>query len=254
MSARAHTRRADPEPLAPEAWERALLDERLAMLGRLAEMGMELAAAIKDQATPERLAQDGAAGAVAMAFSRASRAVRMALALQSRLIQDFKARPKAGAAEAAPARGPVELRWLEPETVRRRRVADIVRTLAEDADLDAETVERVAAEAGERLEQDEIYGAVMTRAVGDLVAQICRDLGLGAEAIACPASLERALAMSWDFDTPVARGADPLAAAAARRAGGQGPLAGAAPAGGAGAAPAGGAGPGGPSPRFDGSS
>lgn len=217
MSARDHTPHADPNTEGPEPWERALLDARLEMLGRLAEMGMELAAAIKDQATPERLAEPGAAATVAMAFGRVSRAVRMTLALQSRLIEDFKAAPKAGSAKAASGKADsgdaedkcMELRWLEPETVRRRRVEDIVRGLAEDSELDAETVERVAVEAGERLEEDDIYGSVMVRAVGELVADICLDLGLGADAIASPLSLDRVLGMDWNFDAEATRKADP---------------------------------------------
>jgi hypothetical protein len=208
MSARDATLHPDPDAEAPEAWERALLDARLEMLGRLAEMSMDLAAAIKDQATPEALAEPGAPAAIALAFSRVSRAVRMTLALQSRLIQDYKTPPKAAPAKAAAA-GPVEVRWIESEAVRRRRVGDIVRSLAEDSGLETETVERVAYEAGERLEQDEIYGGVMVRAVGDLVAEICRDLGLDPQAIATPGALGRALDMTWDFDAQAARDADP---------------------------------------------
>jgi hypothetical protein len=221
MSAAAHTRQTDDDAQGPEPWERALLDARLEMLGQLAQMGLELAAAIKDQATPDKLAETGAAGAVAMAFARAARVVRMTLALQSRLIQEFKAVPKGASAQAARGQaakdqGPQEVRWLDTETERRRRVADIVRCLAEDSGLDNETVERVAGEAGERLEHVEIYGGLMARAVGDLVADICRDLGLHPQAITSPVSLDRALNVAWDFDAAASRQADPIAWAARR--------------------------------------
>src|SRR5207244_1785388 len=37
---------------------------------------------------------------------------------------------------------------------------------------------RLAAEARERLEHDDIYGDVLARPVGEIIALICRDLGL----------------------------------------------------------------------------
>jgi hypothetical protein len=59
-----------------------------------------------------------------------------------------------------------------------RKVSDSVRRVAEDSGLDAETVERLAAEAEERMERDDVYGDVMTRSFDEIVAQICKDLGL----------------------------------------------------------------------------
>jgi hypothetical protein len=167
------------DPDAPATWERALLDNQLAMLGRLAEMGMELAEAIKDQATPEALAQPNAAGAIAMAFARVSRAVRMSLALQSRLIQDFKnphrpvSRSKTEADEDI-APGSLRVVWV-PEYI--EQVQDCVGRAAEDTGLDAETVERLTVEAGERLEREDM-AAIMARPFDEVVAMICADLGL----------------------------------------------------------------------------
>jgi hypothetical protein len=180
MSAATHTLAADAD--APATWERALLDEQLAMLGRLAEMGMELAAAIKDQATPEALAQPSAAAAIAMAFARVSRAVRMSLALQSRLIQDFKnphrpaSRSQAEADEDI-APGSLRVVWV-PEYI--EQVQDCVGRAAEDTGLDAETVERLTVEAGERLDRDDM-AAIMARPFDEVVAMICADLGLKPE-------------------------------------------------------------------------
>lgn len=61
---------------------------------------------------------------------------------------------------------------------RSRQVRDIVRGVAEDAALDRETVERLVAEAGERVKGDDIYFLVRNRPLGELVARICQDLGL----------------------------------------------------------------------------
>lgn len=59
----------------------------------------------------------------------------------------------------------------------RARVARIVRRVIEDEDYDGEQVERLQAEAVERLEQER-YGDVLIRPVGEIVAAICSDLGL----------------------------------------------------------------------------
>ena len=57
------------------------------------------------------------------------------------------------------------------------RVARIVRRAIEDEHDDQEQVERLAAEAAERLEQER-YGDILTRPIGEVIAAICKDLGL----------------------------------------------------------------------------
>ena len=163
--------------------DRALLDDQLAELGRLSAMGMEIASAIHRRVTED----DGAASVAelqhaAIDFSRVARAVRLTFALQSRLIDEFKgrSRPPAGAAE--PEQRTLQVRWigqLSPaEKARRGRLRDVVRTVAESEGRDAETVERLVREAAERVEDDGIFGDIMTRPFGEIVALICRDLGL----------------------------------------------------------------------------
>jgi hypothetical protein len=53
-----------------------------------------------------------------------------------------------------------------------------VQRLGEAASLDQETVERLVCEAGERLEDDRIYHDLARRPLGEIVALICKDLGL----------------------------------------------------------------------------
>ncbi len=50
--------------------------------------------------------------------------------------------------------------------------------MAEGAGKDGETVERLVAEAAERLERDDIYADIATRPFGETIAAICRDLGI----------------------------------------------------------------------------
>ena len=166
-----------------DGWERALLDRQLEALGRLADMGMAIAGAIERGVTadPPGSQPDTVLHHAAMDFARVARAVRMTFALQSRLIADFKGRTRS--AEAAGSdEGPYEVVWAgEPSQLpeaQTRRVQRIVRRAAEDAGYDNEAVERLVLEAGERLEHDDIYGDLMSRPFDEIVALICKDLGL----------------------------------------------------------------------------
>jgi len=95
----------------------------------------------------------------------------MAVMLQSRLIEDARlSREKVAGAGSDPA---------GPAKARKDQVARIVRRVAEaDASLNGFQVRWAARESRERLEHDDIYGQVMSQPVSDLVAGICRDLGL----------------------------------------------------------------------------
>jgi hypothetical protein len=157
-----------------DGWERALLDRQLERLDKLADMGLALAGEIQRRAAA---GPDDALTHAAIDFARVSRAVRMTLALQSKLVRDFKTPPKAGSAKADnddDVRW--EVAWIDEDYP--RKVRDSVRRVAEDSGLNAETVERLAAEAGERMERDDVYADVMTRSFDEIVAQICEDLGL----------------------------------------------------------------------------
>ena len=170
---------SDPDSL--DGWERALLDRQLEALGRLADMGMALAAAIQRRATAEEPASDADLNRAAIDFARVSRAVRMTFALQSRLIAEFKDGSRPAKAAAADD-GAFEVLWREDvvdnDEVQQRQVRGIVQRLAEAASLDNEAVERLACEAGERFEHENVYRDLTTRPLGEIVALICKDLGL----------------------------------------------------------------------------
>jgi hypothetical protein len=180
----------EPDFSDAQAWDAAgegcalpSAERRLRMLDRLAVVGLEISLAIerrvKDAPPDQPLAELNAA---AMAYARAARAVRMAVLLQSRLAEG----PVADEA-ANDAKGPQKIifGWEEcPDErderaqARRERLGQIVEHIAEKERGDAEAAERLGREAAERLERDDIYGDVLERPVSEVVADICRDLGL----------------------------------------------------------------------------
>ena len=155
-------------------------------------MGMDIAGAIHGRV----MAADGSASIAdlqhaALDFGRVSRAVRLTFALQSQLIAD--ARNPARRAETAKAAkapkddeeshdGPLVVRFLppQPEPVigRKHRVKTSVGRAAEAEGCDAETVERLVREARERLETDDIWAELESLTTEQIIARLCKDLGL----------------------------------------------------------------------------
>lgn len=168
------TQADSPAPAEAAAGPRALIERQLWVLGRLAEAGLNLALAIERQGTTEVTTEDAAQvaqGDVALAYSRVSRAVRLTVALQARTLQDLQALDEVAARRLDAAHG-------KAGRERKDRVQRIVeRVIEAEAPSEAE-VERLADEAAERLEHDDIYGDLTARPVGEIVALICRDLGL----------------------------------------------------------------------------
>jgi hypothetical protein len=146
--------------LAPADWARPMVDRQLQVLGRLAEAGLEIAVALEAQAKGGEVVVQGD---VAMAYNRVARAVRQTIMLQSRLIEalqdgqtDRAGRKAAARASAARILGGV---------------------IEDDRSNDAERAERLATEAAERLREED-FGDLLSRPFGEVVADICRDLGL----------------------------------------------------------------------------
>jgi hypothetical protein len=162
-----------------EAWARAMIQRELEVLGEMAELGLRMARAITDQATGEATTEPVIQGDLPLAFSRASRAVRMAVLLQAKLIQDIKT----GGRKAAPSEEkdedecPVnwEVYWLDSDG---NPVRDKFHEREEPS------TERRDGEACERLERDDIYAAVMGRPKEEVIARIREDLGVADEVAA----------------------------------------------------------------------
>jgi hypothetical protein len=151
-----------PDTSAPgrPARDEAYAERQLAVLGRLAEAGLEIAVALEAQAKGGPVV---APGDIAMAYARVARAVRQTIMLQSRLIEAQRAQDESQAARKAAARS---------------SAARLVRGAIEDDGInDTERAERLHAEAAERL-QAENFTDLLSRPFGEAVAGICRDLGL----------------------------------------------------------------------------
>ena len=146
-------------------------ERRLKMLDRLAEAGMELVEALVAQGkgTGPKVVE----GDVGLAFGRVSRGVRLAVLLAEQLSEPGEnPREIARAAEAARAQAQAEHRKAHID-----RAVRVVRRVARDH-CRHEEYGAYGYAARERLDDDDIYGLVATRPVGELVALICRDLGL----------------------------------------------------------------------------
>lgn len=193
-SATSSLQAADPAP-APGAAARALIERQLWVLGRLAEAGLNVALAIEQQATaaaedpdaaePPPTAEPGRVvqgpivqGDVALAYARASRAVRLTVALQAKLIKDLQALDEAAARQRRGEQAEAERARLSRETARKERVERIVERVIRAELGEADEAERLAEAAWERLDHDDIYGDLSARPVGEIIACVCRDLGL----------------------------------------------------------------------------
>jgi hypothetical protein len=162
----------------PAAFTQAALRRQAEVLERLSEAALELAMAIKDQAV-----DGGTAAEAALPFSRVARSARMIALLQSRLLKDMdearaRNRLDPDSEEGMIAAAQESLR-LDPERhLRKLRVERIFDRVAKAHTDDEERIGRLLIEAGERLDDDDIYGDILQRPVGELVALLCRDLGL----------------------------------------------------------------------------
>jgi hypothetical protein len=179
---------SEPDDRDAPAWDAAgdgcaapSAERRLKMLDRLAEAGLEIALAIERRVKEAEPAQPLAElNAAAMAYARAARAVRLAVLLQEQLTQGAVNTP-----ESLPVSSPES-----PQEAARRAEANgrkeqveralrIVKRVAKDhCRKEAFAVGAYVGEARDRLDNDDIYGLVATRPLGELVAMICDDLGL----------------------------------------------------------------------------
>lgn len=155
-------------PPAADPSARTLLEAQQAMLAELAEIGMQLARAAGRRASA--LAEGDDAGAdgqdPALSYARAARAVRLTIALQSRLAKDLTALAEA----ETRARGAAAAR-------QRDRIHRRIERAAETERPDAAEVERLSSDAWERLtEADD--AELLDLPIDEIVARICADLGL----------------------------------------------------------------------------
>jgi hypothetical protein len=158
-------------------WARPLIERQLAVLSDLTEAALAVSLSLQRKITssphPERVeGRGGEVESLTLAFTRAARAVRLTIALQSRLIE---LRQQWAKDEAADGRS----RAADRHDAAKARVESAVRRVAAAADNDDETLERLSAEARERLDDDEdVFGEILARPVSEILALIRHDLGL----------------------------------------------------------------------------
>jgi hypothetical protein len=173
-----------PEAGAPEpatASARAVIDGQMAVLTRLTEIGMEIAEACGRDARAAAAANTDAQP-IGLVFARVARAVRMTIALQSRLMKDLAALDRADdlACRARTTKRRMRLSRLVDEAA--RAAVDARREAGgrywADEDAVEDEIEQLASEAYERLtdaEDDDLTGLSFTQAA----ARVAADLGLG---------------------------------------------------------------------------
>ena len=168
----------DPASAAPDA--RARIEAQLVMLDRLAQVGMEIAEACGREAKAP--SSDGASRShPGLVFARVARAVRMTIALQSRLMKDLAALDRAD-----------EIAERARTTKRRTRLAQLIEDAARakvdaqreagarfwaDEDAFEDEIEQLTSDAYERLIDAE-DGNLWGRPFDEVVAGVCKDLGL----------------------------------------------------------------------------
>jgi hypothetical protein len=161
-------------PEADLAW-------KLPMLRELAEMGMDMARDVRDRGVaepaPDQPAKpDGEGDAPARAFARLSRSVRMTVALHTKLIEDYRKSDEERAAERT-------RRAAAARDAHRGTQMDKVKRVAE-ATIDAETGEDwneredLHDKLSECLKDFDDYADLGNRSIGEIIARICRDLGV----------------------------------------------------------------------------
>jgi hypothetical protein len=166
-------------PDTPADWARPLYVRHINRLDRLADIGMGLAETIERQVKAAADTDPPAACERAyMAFAKVARAVRLTLMLQARLIKELEDRDRSAAKEVDRAAWSQKCERVTQAFEQKQRVAGIVERIAEGDQAEPYEVERLVREARERLDQDDIYGHVLSRPVSELIAAICKDLGL----------------------------------------------------------------------------
>ena len=176
---------AQPGPVQDRA------EQRLRLLAELAEIGMDMARTLQRRALEQAAGdevlttQPGELGDdLGLAFSRVARAVRLTLALEVRFEQDRQAREAPRLEAEAREAGARSVRGCINKHIVRDAIAQAIEAEIVDGGRDEDyedgregEVERLFAGLRERLD-GERDAAFADRPIGEVVAMICRDLGL----------------------------------------------------------------------------
>ena len=158
-------------------WAAAVLEGRVALLGRFAEVGLEIALAIERQAKAVEPGDEAPVRAFA-AYARVARAVRLTLMLQAKVVKQRQALDSLAAQHAFSAAARDGGRRYERAGQQKARLERIVERIAKRQHDDPAEIERLVDETCERLDNDDLYGDILARPTSELIALICQDLGL----------------------------------------------------------------------------
>jgi hypothetical protein len=178
---------AEPDADAPEDAE-ARQERHRRILQELAEIGMQIARAVRDEALARaEVAAEGsdadasappARGLAAdpgLTYSRIAKAVRLTLALETRLADGLeKARVERARSHLAAIRQAAD----EHQQDVRDYVAEAIEADGVEHRMPRPEVERLLDELDERLEAGEYDDMLDNAPTGELVARICQDLGV----------------------------------------------------------------------------
>ncbi len=168
-----------------EAQPEGRAERQLRLLRELAEIGMDIARAVRAEALArEDAAVEGAAaparsrfaGAdLGLVYSRVARAVRQTLALETRVSDEIETvrvereRRRQTASEIARHDRQIDIRGF---------VAEAIEAEGDSSDWSETKVERLLNDLDERLEDGDYDDTLADAPIADLVARICFDLGL----------------------------------------------------------------------------
>ena len=186
-----HSAIIEPAPDDPEGRAEAracaveaLRAQQVTMLQELAEIGMQMARAVRDEAlAPVEPADEDAprpasrfgSGDLGLVYSRIARAVRQTLALQIRVAEDIEKVRREGEQRRVAA-----IRWAmeERQTEIRDYVAEAIEAEAVELKKPEREIERLLDDLDERIEAGDYDDTLQTAPIGELVARICADLGV----------------------------------------------------------------------------
>jgi len=179
----------EPEPRDPDGPVEPCAAEvrqarQLAVLQELAEIGMQMARALRDEAlaraeaeAPAEPAPRSRFGAAdpALQFSRIAKAVRQTLALETRVAEGIATARQAHEQRTV---GAARLALDDRQDDIRGFVVQAIESEADRRELPEKEVERLTDELDERLEDGGYDEALADGPIAELVARICFDLGL----------------------------------------------------------------------------
>jgi hypothetical protein len=150
-------------------WARAMLERDLEILGELAEDGLAWSKAIQRQgirqaeaAGPDEAEAPAPRAELSRSYAQVTRAVRLAVMLRAKLIHELR-----------------ELDAAPPMHANRKLgVLRVVKRAAQAEFEDDDRVERLVREAAERLDREDICADLMSKPTSEIIAFICKDLGL----------------------------------------------------------------------------